>query len=258
MLTRQQVLKAADFHSVPAHIIEQDYLHSLFLSRLYSTPAALSLVFKGGTCLRLVHKLDRFSEDLDFSLYQASEELRAQFPGLFRAAASSLSFLGIDAVIAKERSASGSFSCRLRYAGPLFDGSDLSRGSVSIDVSLRDDVFLKPAWAPVAPEYPDVPGVRVLCMQEAEIFSEKLRAAISRAKPRDFYDIWFLLGRDIECDIGMVKRKCAVTGVAFRQPKMPGASEWQQVMGALLGVSVPFDQVKKELDSFFDRIFPKA
>lgn len=44
----------------------REYLQSLFLANLYKQPLARKMIFSGGTALRLLRNLPRFSEDLDF------------------------------------------------------------------------------------------------------------------------------------------------------------------------------------------------
>ena len=44
----------------------REYLHSKFISMLYSLPKSEKLSFVGGTSFRLLRDLNRFSEDLDF------------------------------------------------------------------------------------------------------------------------------------------------------------------------------------------------
>ncbi len=48
-------------------ILEKELLHHEVLATLDEIGALDSLVFKGGTCLRICHEGARFSEDLDFS-----------------------------------------------------------------------------------------------------------------------------------------------------------------------------------------------
>ncbi len=48
-------------------ILEKEILHHELLASLGEIGALRSLVFKGGTCLRICHNGKRFSEDLDFS-----------------------------------------------------------------------------------------------------------------------------------------------------------------------------------------------
>lgn len=44
----------------------KEYFHYQMLNVIYNSPYASNLFFQGGTCLRIVHGFQRFSEDLDF------------------------------------------------------------------------------------------------------------------------------------------------------------------------------------------------
>lgn len=55
------------------HIVKE-YIQLMVLDYLSSTPYIRKLAFIGGTNLRLVKGIDRFSEDLDFDLRDMSEE----------------------------------------------------------------------------------------------------------------------------------------------------------------------------------------
>lgn len=55
------------------HIIKE-YIQLMVLDYLSSTPYIRKLAFIGGTNLRLVKSIDRFSEDLDFDLRDMSKE----------------------------------------------------------------------------------------------------------------------------------------------------------------------------------------
>lgn len=48
-------------------VVQKELLHMEILGGLHDAGILRHLVFKGGTCLRLCHGSDRFSEDLDFS-----------------------------------------------------------------------------------------------------------------------------------------------------------------------------------------------
>lgn len=257
MITREQISKMADFHKVPAHIIEQDYVISLFLSRLYLLEQAENFVFKGGTCMRLVYKLNRFSEDMDFTFRGGIlEEDKITSP--LKTAASELSFTGVEAEITKEKKDPESFSCRLRYKGPLYDGTPLSAGSIRIEISTRGDLYIEPSWIPITFDYADVPTARAMCMQEQEIFAEKIRACLSRGKPRDFYDIWFLKNKGLKPDTELVKQKCAATNTPFKKPeKAPTKKQWAEDMRALLPGSMDPEPIFGEVMLFLESITNK-
>ena len=67
MLNREEIERAAKERGEHAKIIEKDYLLEmvLFLIKEHGK----DLIFKGGTALYKLYSLNRFSEDLDFTLY---------------------------------------------------------------------------------------------------------------------------------------------------------------------------------------------
>lgn len=69
MLERDQVLSAyPEGYRHQRRNILREYLQMKTLKYLYSSPLASSLLFIGGTAIRLVYGSDRFWEDLDFDL----------------------------------------------------------------------------------------------------------------------------------------------------------------------------------------------
>jgi predicted nucleotidyltransferase component of viral defense system len=70
MLTYDTLIEQAKLRNMPqdkGRGILREYLQVLMLKQLYRTDAGKKLFFTGGTYLRLVHGLKRFSEDLDFN-----------------------------------------------------------------------------------------------------------------------------------------------------------------------------------------------
>lgn len=64
-----QILNFAREYGLPEEKkrgIIREYLQSLFLANFYRQPLARKMIFSGGTALRLLRNLSRFSEDLDF------------------------------------------------------------------------------------------------------------------------------------------------------------------------------------------------
>ena len=90
MLTRKQ-LKNFNPDPVPLHVMELDYIQSISLRHIYAKNR--SSVFKGGTCLRKVHSLNRYSEDPDFNIIAGDPE------GLLKDGIKSLERTGIPARI---------------------------------------------------------------------------------------------------------------------------------------------------------------
>lgn len=202
MMTRKQ-LRGIHGDDLPLHILEQDYVQSLFLNELYV--GVDGLVFKGGTFLKHAHGLDRFSEDLDFTLYRDGDMEK-----MLAGPASRMVRYGIDSNLDMIKQDRFSFNARLRYRGPLYDGSKRSMGSIDIDISRRKDVFLDPEWIRLFFNYPETRVVNVLGLTKEEILAEKLRALSTRCKGRDLYDVWFLLKQKMKANIKLFERKMNV------------------------------------------------
>lgn len=68
MLTQLQAQRFAQEHHTNVDNVIKEHYQVFILDHLYKSSLEKSLVFKGGTALRLVYNSVRFSEDLDFSL----------------------------------------------------------------------------------------------------------------------------------------------------------------------------------------------
>lgn len=60
-------------HSFGSFLL-REYLQHKILALLFNSDYALKFAFLGGTCLRIVHQTNRFSEDLDFDNFNLLPE----------------------------------------------------------------------------------------------------------------------------------------------------------------------------------------
>ncbi len=197
MLTKKQ-LRAIHIEHVPFHVLELDYIQSIVLKHMYHK--ADNLVFKGGTNLRMVHGLNRFSEDLDFNISNGNpkKNLNDGIQGLKRT--------GIHGRISTFEERKNTFLATIRYQGPLYTASEISMGSLQIEVS-KHPVHLEPVWKTIISSYPDTGTFGILSMHPQEILAEKIRSLVQRRKPRDLYDIWFLLKTGVIPSKKLIKKK---------------------------------------------------
>lgn len=236
-----------EFHrqDLPLHILEQDYVQALFLMELYDRVD--HLVFKGGTYLKHAHGLDRFSEDLDFTLNE-EEDVR----GKMEDAADALSYYGIPAEMRGSDETETGLNLQLVYEGPLYDGTERSKGRIDIEVSKRDDVFLNPEWTRLFFDYPETGAVTCLGMQLEEAMAEKLRALATRNQARDLYDVWFLLNKDVKPDSSLFERKMNVVGEDAVVRITLTEDDWERDLNVFVEHPPAFtdalDQVVEELE----------
>ena len=218
-----------EFHGVdlPLHVLEQDYVQALFLTELYRETE--DLVFKGGTFLKHAHGLDRFSEDLDFTAYGATS-----VPAQLEDAANGLARYGLQAEVDRIDEQSDGVVGGLRYRGPLYDGTERSRGSVEIDVSTRDDVLCDPEWLRLFFPYPETRAVTARCLVIEEAMAEKLRALSTRTRGRDLYDVWFLAQQGVPIDADLFERKMAAVGESPVVSPSITEREWNRDLSVLV------------------------
>jgi len=159
--------------------IAREYLQHLFLSSLYRLKDSRGLAFKGGTALRLLFRSPRFSEDLDFS-----GEIKAfHLQRLLTQVVSSLKEEGVALTVAESKPTSGGFFA-------LFEGR-LYEESLNIEVNVSFRKKIRPE--PILVTTPLHPSYQCLVLPTAELVGEKCQALLTRRKPRDYYDLYFLL-----------------------------------------------------------------
>lgn len=226
---------------------ELDYLQELLLFGLYSEVGP-ELVFKGGTCLYKLHKLSRFSEDLDFTLGK-----RINLEDAVRKAVDRMRFLGVSGSVKEVKKHPKEMNFRLLFRGPLYRGSRESLCFIPLNISLRERVALVPERVTISSMYREIPSFDVFSMRAEEILAEKARAIFTRNKPRDLYDMWFLLEKGVLMDLRLVNRKLAAYGTRFDAKKfaerVEGMSKlWRvDLKNLIMGELPEFDTVKNSV-----------
>jgi len=162
--------------------IWREYIQNLFLSILYQQKNSDKLFFKGGTALRLIHQSPRFSEDLDFT----GQDLKlSEIDDLFITVLSKMESAGLKAKLNEAKPTSGG------YWGEAIFGLDGFTSRIEINISLRKKDTLKGNVITVVQDY--LPAYPVLVLPPEALVEEKLMALKTRQKPRDYYDLYFIL-----------------------------------------------------------------
>lgn len=250
MLLRNQLAPIARREGVGLGIAERDYVQHLFLRHAGREP----LTFKGGTCLRIAYGSPRYSEDLDFNADSRSAALAHLKEGATR-----LADYGVRAEILERRGRGEGLGARLRFEGPLFDGSPHSRGTIRLEVSLRrESVAVEEVFVPRTP-YADVPQLVLRVLTKEHLFAEKVRALLVRGKPRDLYDVHFLLERGFGAPRELLDRKMALYRRRFTLAALDRGIEsarrsWEQDLGPVLGQVPPIRSITEDVRAGLRRI----
>ena len=175
--------------------------------------------FYGGTALRIFYGLDRFSEDLDFSLMTKNKDfdLSTYVPSLKRIVQSF--GLNVDVEIKHKTSDSVIHSAFLKgdtiEQFLLFYPNDLVTGiNKNEKVKIKFEIDTMPAGlATYETKYRLLPlPYSIKLYDEASLFSGKIHAVIcrswkSRVKGRDLYDYVFYLTRNTKFNLDHLREK---------------------------------------------------
>ena len=187
--------------------VERDYLQHIILRAIYSR-VSNGLVFKGGTALQKLGIVDRFSIDLDFTSSLSDDELLR----LMAYVSGFLSDLGIrneyhfNGTDGKDsKGADGSFEIEgLDFAA---NKSEKAKVTIRLQISKRETVLLGQKNESITPLYKDIPPYVATVMHMEEVAAEKVRAIMTRDKPRDIYDICILIKKGYNLHEFLVRKK---------------------------------------------------
>lgn len=197
MITRQQLqLINRRALKYPLDIAEKDYYLTEAIKMISESPLGAQIVFKGGTALHHCYLPQyRFSEDLDFTTQNHGLSL---------------------ATVVAALEATGQFSVKKRYESSAtlkierlwYAGLLAQPGAIKVEIDRKQNVVLPPIPRP----YANVWGlpVTVHTMDLQEIAAEKIRAAATRVRYRDFYDLYLILERaeiDVQEAVALLRRK---------------------------------------------------
>jgi predicted nucleotidyltransferase component of viral defense system len=206
---RNDLDKNADMIGAGRGAVEKDFLISIFFLFLgYVEKFALfkdKMVFRGGTCIKKAYYPDegRFSEDLDFTSLNV-EEMDSFYEALRGLVGQDLGVTSITRVSETYKNSKG-LDLRLDYTSVLGQPNhimfNLSTSNTTMNPK-RKRINVMPYFASFRPV--------VQAMNIREILAEKTRALLQRGKPRDVFDIWFLVSKKgMRVDPKMLREKLA-------------------------------------------------
>lgn len=273
MITTAELHRVAATEGLRFDQAEKDYviLWVLYaLSRPEFTPKGW--VFKGGTCLRHCYYPDyRFSEDIDFSCQPREDFLGHAGAFLNRIAGWVQETSGIRMVPKSPQTIPGDFQVEipLEYSrgGPRMQGLP----GVKIHLTSDEPIRMDPAVCTVKPRYSDLSTFKISAYHKQEIVAEKMRALLQQQKkwprPRDLYDLWFILCKSKEYFSQeelkkLFVEKCQVRqiapdpeGLTSEKLKEWNRNAWSNLLGPMLKTLPDYEEVWREWVAVCSGIF---
>lgn len=228
--------------------LAREYVQVYLLRLLHERGAQAGLAFQGGTALRLLYGLERFSEDLDFALEDPGEDPRTD--ALFSALEAGCQDAGYRVGLRKTGKGS--------VAGAMFRFEGLPRDlgltadqrpalSVKVEIDTRPpegaacETTLIHRFFPIALRHHDL----------ASLFSGKLHAVLTRPWPkgRDWFDlVWYLTGQtSLEPNLQLLENALRQTG-----HRGEWAAEWARMARERLA-KLDWAQLTEDIHPFLQR-----
>ena len=183
MLNSENLKEFIDRWQTTKENVVREYIQNLFLGGLYKIKGSEKLLFKGGTALRLVYLSPRFSEDLDFTgqgIYHNNE-----IDNMFVTALAGVEKAGIDIYFKEAKPTTGGYLGLIHY--DIYEVAE----DMKFEVSLRKGRSLKGELITISSEM--APPYVIMQVPPQELVAGKMAALLSRKKPRDYYDLYFML-----------------------------------------------------------------
>ena len=200
-----------EFENVLREISQKIILYALSGTSFFKNAA-----FYGGTCLRIFHNLDRFSEDLDFQVI--SEDYKLDFDQYMSKCINVLESYGLKATV---------------YTKQDYDIGEVRRRYIKIShYALANEYFGKISMnkeklvsikIEVSTKF--IPGAKyemkllnspmfsnIYCFDYSSLFAGKLNALLTRnwrerTKGRDYFDYMFYLSHNVKFNLEYLKNK---------------------------------------------------
>ena len=179
--------------------VEQEVMQKIALAGLFRGGFFKHAAFYGGTCLRLLHQLPRYSEDMDFTLKEKGSDVHLEdfFPYIIE----EFHLVGHEVVIQKkDKKIFGRVeSAFLKENTEIFDIKFQTKKTIKVKIEMDTDPPLgfETEDLPLSRPYPFV----VCCVALPDLYAGKMHALLyrnwkTRVKGRDWYDFqWYVANR---------------------------------------------------------------
>ena len=234
----------------------------IILAGLYAGGFFESAAFYGGTCLRIFHGLQRFSEDMDFSLMAPDENF--DFSKYFQPIIDAFALVGREVEITKKdkKSFGKVESAFLKDNTDVYDVTFQTEKSIKIKIEVDTNPPLNFTTEQKLLLQPH--SFMTRCFTLPDLFAGKMHALVYRAwknrvKGRDWYDFEWYVRNGIALDFAHLAERCKqfngedITPESFKAKLIERLStaDIKQVKEDVL----PFVRNPKELDIWSNDYF---
>jgi predicted nucleotidyltransferase component of viral defense system len=228
----------------------REYLQAYLLRALHEYGFFHNAAFVGGTALRFLYDLPRFSEDLDFSMEILAAEY--SFADLVKKVKDEFLLAGysVSATYNDNKTVQHAF---IKFSGLMYEtGISQHREqnfSIKIEIDTKPPKGAETRTVIINKYFP----ISFLSYDNASLFAGKLHALINRkyTKGRDFFDIGWYISKwpDISPNITLLQNALKQTGW---QGQLPTSDNWRSMLYGIIE-KTDWEQVIDDVEPFLER-----
>jgi predicted nucleotidyltransferase component of viral defense system len=228
----------------------REYIQSYLLYVLYKKKLFQNLVFTGGTALRFVHKIRRFSEDIDFSLSAKAQGY--DFDEIIKDVLHEFTLAGYDIDI-KHSTERPVHSALLKFSGILFEAGLSPLKSQKIVIKMEVDSKPPQGGKEESSVYNGLFSFYMVNYDLPSLFAGKIHALLCReyTKGRDWFDLFWYLSKFKELEPNFIMLNNALVQTE-KEPITLDSQTWKAALNKAAH-KVDFAQVKEDVGRFLER-----
>lgn len=257
MLSKYNPQNSEDRNNAIKEIMQEIALAGLSRGGFFDKAA-----FYGGTCLRIFHGLNRFSEDLDFALLEKDPNFKLDdyFPALKKEFES----YGIDInVESKKKEANRAVQSAFIKGNTLMlmmsffpKNEDSKRVVANQKTKIKFEIDIdNPSGGATEFKYRMLPApYEVQIFDEATLFAGKIHAILCRdykhhAKGRDYYDYLFYIGKGSKFNLKYLENKLKNSDAIIAKDEILTLEKVKELLKARFE-SVDYESAKEDVSTF--------
>lgn len=229
--------------------ILREYLQSYVLSLLQRIGTFQSWAFVGGTALRFLHDLPRFSEDLDFSLERPCEKTFADVLAHVKKELTAAGY-SVDVSYHDQKTVQ---SAMIKFQGLLYDAGISPLKDQKMSIKFKIDTRPPAGAQSVTQIVNKYMPLSFLSYDLPSLFAGKTHALLSRAytKGRDFYDLGWYLSRFKELTPNIVFLRNGLEQTGWDK-ELPTQENWKDFIADAVE-KTDWSVVRRDVSPFLER-----
>jgi len=184
MITQEEIKKISTRYQIAPEMVVREYCQHNILDSFYSKQGSQKILFKGGTALRFIFKSPRFSEDLDFTGIHNIQYFEIE--NILTAVLNDINNWGFDIDLQEAKKTTGGYLAKINFS--ILDFKFI----IKIEISFRQS-HKKTEYQLSSIKNDYIHTYNIMHLPVEEIVEGKLAALMARSKPRDWYDLYYLL-----------------------------------------------------------------